>query len=540
MLYFCSMKRINWLLITLLLAACSKTDKQLISEAEALVEENADSTLCILNKVENAGHLTGEWKARYWMAMALAHKNADQSMSEDSLVLYAIDYYQGRDSAMQRKARALASSYYWWRDSLAQSKKLMIQSMEESRRAGNREETVSKLRSLARMASLERNLEEQKRYTNEVIKLNGGDENMAALLNSLALEYYYHGKTDSAIVTLERAIAYRDAAKDSVYVWRNVMRNYADLLIDLGQYDKGIQLHEQIMEHYRQSKTFEGCEVGSLFSLSHAWLLKGDKQKARQYLDEVEEYETSDATHFCVIGHRMVLNYATTGRYNITDMAEYANEKRDKREKSQAVAEAKEKSIQMLREHELMLTVSRLRQLIFFLLLTLSLVGVIIVLFALVRRRKKLLIEKEKEMLQLNELLAKLQQTKETRPQPAENQPSSSTIVLTGNTSENVSLEIANLLYIEAVGNYVKVYQLCDGKVKIDMLRATLKQLEDDLRSYPTIVRCHRAFLVNLEQVERIESHSNSTQLIIKYSNDHLPVSRSNMAQVKASIKELA
>ena len=66
----------------------------------------------------------------------------------------------------------------------------MIQSMEESRRAGNREETVSKLRSLARMASLERNLEEQKRYTNEVIKLNGGDENMAALLNSLALEYY--------------------------------------------------------------------------------------------------------------------------------------------------------------------------------------------------------------------------------------------------------------------------------------------------------------------------------------------------------------
>lgn len=533
------MKRINWLLITLILVACSKNDKQLISEAETFVEEHADSALCILNKVENAGHLTGEWKARYWMAVALAHKHADQSMSEDSLVLYAIDYYQGKDSAMVRKARALASSYYWWRDSLTQSKKLMIQSMEESRMAGKREETVSKLRSLARMASLEKNLEEQKHYTNEVIKLDGGDKNHAGLLNSLALEYYFHGKKDSAIVILERAIAYRDTARDSVYVWRDVMRNYADLLIDMGQYDKGIQLHEQIMEHYRQSKVFEGNEVGSLFSLSHAWLLKGDMQKARQYLDEVEEYETSDATHFCVIGHKMVLNYASTGRYNITDMAEYANEKRNRREKSQAVAEAKEKSIQTLHEHELMLTVSRQRQLIFFLLLTLSLIGVIIVLFALVRHRKKLLVEKEKEMLQLNELLAKLQQTKETKPQPTKKQ-SPSAIVLTGNTSENVSLEIANLLYIEAVGNYVKVYQLRDGKVKIDMLRVTLKQIEYDLRSYPTIVRCHRAFLVNLEQVERIESHSNSTQLIIKYSNDHLPVSRSNMAQVKAAIKELA
>ena len=523
----------------LLLAACGQSDKQLITEAEALVEENPDSALVLLNNVEDRKHLSGEMLARYWMAMAYAHKNADQAMSEDSMVLYAIDYYQKRDSAMLRKARALASSYYWWRDSLSQSKKLMIQSMEESRRAGNREETVSKLRSLARMASLERNLEEQKHYTNEVIKLNGGDENMAALLNSLAIEYYYHGKTDSAIVTLERAIAYRDTAKDSVYVWRNVMRNYADLLIDLGQYDKGIQLHEQIMEHYRQSNSYEGNEAGSLFSLSHAWLLKGDKQKARQYLDEVEEYETSDATYFCVIGHRMVLNYATTGRYNITDMAEYANEKRNKREKSQAIAEAKEKSIQMLREHELMLTVSRQRQLIFFLLLTLSLVGIIIVLFALVRHRKKLLVEKEKEMLQLNELLAKLQQTKEEQPKTAEKQLSSA-IVLTGNTSEIVNLEIAHLLYIEAVGNYVKVYRSCDGKVKIDMLRATLKQVEDDLRTYPTVVRCHRAFLVNLNQVERIESHANSTQLLIKYCNDHLPVSRSNMAQVKAAIKELA
>ncbi|WP_028904099.1 hypothetical protein [Prevotella sp. P6B4] len=62
------MKLINYLFIVLLLAACSKTDKQLISEAETLVGEHADSALCILNKVEDATHLSGEWKARYWMA----------------------------------------------------------------------------------------------------------------------------------------------------------------------------------------------------------------------------------------------------------------------------------------------------------------------------------------------------------------------------------------------------------------------------------------------------------------------------------------
>ena len=69
------------------------------------------------------------------------------------------------------------------------------------------------------------------------------------------------------------------------------------------------------------------------------------------------------------------------------------------------------------------------------------------------------------------------------------------------------------------------------------MLRATSKQMEETLQPYPMIVRCHRAFLVNLQQVEQIVSHSGSMQLQIKHSNDSIPVSRSNMAQVKMAIK---
>ena len=42
-------------------------------------------------------------------------------------------------------------------------------------------------------------------------------------------------------------------------------------------------------------------------------------------------------------------------------------------------------------------------------------------------------------------------------------------------------LQISHLLYIEAVGNYVKVCHLCDGQVRTDMLRATMKQTEETL-----------------------------------------------------------
>ena len=111
--------------------------------------------------------------------------------------------------------------------------------------------------------------------------------------------------------------------------------------------------------------------------------------------------------------------------------------------------------------------------------------------------------------------------------------------VLRGTTNESVTLLISHLLYIEAVGNYVKVCHLRNENVRTDMLRATMKQMEETLQNYPMIVRCHRAFLVNLAQVEQIISHSGSTQLLIKHCHEFLPVSRSNMTQVREAIRQM-
>ena len=143
--------------------------------------------------------------------------------------------------------------------------------------------------------------------------------------------------------------------------------------------------------------------------------------------------------------------------------------------------------------------------------------------------RSRYLAAELEETKNLNEQLLK-SQTLEDVVQP------SSVITLTGTTNESVTLQIDQLMYIEAVGNYVKVYQFRNGEVHADMLRATSKQMENDLRSYPMIVRCHRAFLVNLGQVDHLVSHSGSMQLFMKHSNETLPVSRSNMAGVKEAI----
>ena len=148
--------------------------------------------------------------------------------------------------------------------------------------------------------------------------------------------------------------------------------------------------------------------------------------------------------------------------------------------------------------------------------------------------RSRYLAAELEETRQLNEQLKKTQSAlvKGDAPQEA----SDTQVVLSGTTNESVSLDITNLLYIEAVGNYVKVCQLLDGNVKTDMLRATSKQMEENLQAYPLIVRCHRAFLVNLGQVEQIVSNSRTMQLVMKHSHDAIPVSRSNMSQIKEAI----
>ena len=155
--------------------------------------------------------------------------------------------------------------------------------------------------------------------------------------------------------------------------------------------------------------------------------------------------------------------------------------------------------------------------------------------------RSRYLAAELEETKQLNEQLKKLQtSTQDSRETMASTDGLSerstnqdSQITLEGTTNEHVTLEISNLLYIEAVGNYVKIVSMQDNEIHTNMLRATMKQMEETLQSYPMIVRCHRAFMVNLGQVDQISSNSRVMQLVMRHSRDAIPVSRSNVNKLK-------
>jgi hypothetical protein len=148
--------------------------------------------------------------------------------------------------------------------------------------------------------------------------------------------------------------------------------------------------------------------------------------------------------------------------------------------------------------------------------------------------RSRYLTAELEETRLMNEQLKKLQTASQDSQKIEEGSTKQdSQITLEGTTNEHVSLEISHLLYIEAVGNYVKVVSMHDNEVQTNMLRATMKQLEDTLQAYPMIVRCHRAFMVNLGQVEQISFNSRAMQLVMRHSHDAIPVSRSNVNKLK-------
>ncbi|MDY8135874.1 LytTR family DNA-binding domain-containing protein [Aquimarina sp. 2201CG5-10] len=93
------------------------------------------------------------------------------------------------------------------------------------------------------------------------------------------------------------------------------------------------------------------------------------------------------------------------------------------------------------------------------------------------------------------------------------------------NGKQMISLTIDSLLLIEAQDNYVAVFHLENEKIKKTLLRTTMKKLEEKLIDF-SIIRCHRSFIVNTRNIQKISSSNNRLKLHIQKLDFVVPVSR--------------
>ncbi|MBR5277044.1 MAG: LytTR family transcriptional regulator [Bacteroidaceae bacterium] len=83
-----------------------------------------------------------------------------------------------------------------------------------------------------------------------------------------------------------------------------------------------------------------------------------------------------------------------------------------------------------------------------------------------------------------------------------------------------------NLLYIESADNYISIWYLKNNQLKKQLLRMTLKELSVQLGE-TNVVRCHRSFMVNLDQVKVLRREKENMFIELGYQGvQEIPISK--------------
>ncbi len=99
------------------------------------------------------------------------------------------------------------------------------------------------------------------------------------------------------------------------------------------------------------------------------------------------------------------------------------------------------------------------------------------------------------------------------------------------NRKSLLSVTTDDLLFIEAQDNYVSIHFMDRGSVKRKLLRATMKDIEANLK-LQFIKRCHRSFIVNINMVERVVRDGHQMKLYLAHLSLPVPVSRSYVPSI--------
>ncbi len=98
------------------------------------------------------------------------------------------------------------------------------------------------------------------------------------------------------------------------------------------------------------------------------------------------------------------------------------------------------------------------------------------------------------------------------------------------------SVKSKDILFLESTDNYVTVYFSGENKVNKQMIRTSLKNIENAQLS-SKLIRCHRSFIVNLDNVLWMKKEGRNFVLKVKDIGSIIPVSRSYIPKLKSLLQ---
>jgi hypothetical protein len=173
-------------------------------------------------------------------------------------------------------------------------------------------------------------------------------------------------------------------------------------------------------------------------------------------------------------------------------------------------------------------------------------VGIFPVIFTVVFNHRRLQTKNEKEVKAINEIIQVLHPIEKDisdetslREAAAKSRPSPRVLIFKSESgNEQLELNPRELLFIEVADNYSQFYFLRDPQVKKELLRGSLRHMENFI-SGTKIIRCHRSFIVNLENVVNAKGNAQGYKLYFAENDFAVPVSRNYIPEVLELFKSL-
>ena len=119
----------------------------------------------------------------------------------------------------------------------------------------------------------------------------------------------------------------------------------------------------------------------------------------------------------------------------------------------------------------------------------------------------------------------------------ANNEANNDSITFIGdNKGEQLKVSLSALLFIKASDNYCEITTSNNNQIHKQLLRCTLNQLLTQIPGSRQIERCHRSFAVNVAKVTSYAGNASGLQLTMQDGEESVPVSRTYVKQLKASL----
>ncbi len=92
---------------------------------------------------------------------------------------------------------------------------------------------------------------------------------------------------------------------------------------------------------------------------------------------------------------------------------------------------------------------------------------------------------------------------------------------------QDLIINVNDFLYVNSDNNYCHFHYLNKDNIVINkMLRITLKQVENQLKGFEYLFRCHNSYIINTSKIIKIDGNSTNRKIKLQHINFSIPISR--------------